>query len=369
MNAEQSPWTGKLLAFALPSVVGSALSWFLVQQALRGHVNFTALPWLTALLFSLFGLAALALWISPILLLNYLSPRIVRYSVAVVITIPMLVFFPMHIWTWVAVTVMVIGIGWGNELMANRVHDQLSIKPQRTFPTAVPMIVLCILLAISVLYYQQIRAGRETADELSQHLIDQTTTLTEKAMPLIYKNYSSDMTVDELLGAQLPTADSIFSDIQFDSLNTQTQKQQALEQKLVAIGLTPSEVNIDLKKNEADIRRQIDERIAQYRKQTIDQARKELGARFNVVLKGDETMHKVLTDIVGRQYNQHFQRYATVVPIVLAAALFFLLRIGTSLFQAIIVWGGWLFLKIYRWLRVLTITHQTVPAEKMEWGS
>lgn len=363
------PWTPRLLAFAIPSLIGGSVWWLVVQQALRGHVAFNQAALANVFMFIFLGLLSLTIWLAPTLLVAYVGKwRSVRYTAVLAATIPILFFFPWQLWTGLAWLILLLGLWWGMETAADDAHNRLTIQPMRTLPHAMPAVIFGVIIAVSLLYYQQLRASASTAEELSRRLIDQTVTLTERVMPAVYKDYRSDMTVDQLIGAQLPNAEKILSDIHFNELTSQADRQRALEETLSSIGYSPNELNLNLKQSEEDLRRQLDLKLQEFRDQTIDQARQELGERLDVTLKGNETMHEVLRNIIGRQFDRYVRRYVTIVPALLAVALFFILRVATSLFQAVVVWMGWLLLRLYRGLKVLSVTHQTVPAEKLDWG-
>lgn len=365
-----TPWTSKLLSFLIPSLAGGVMFWLIVQQALLGHVVFNHISVTNVAVFSLIGLFCLALWLGPLLLVSYITIwRAVRLSMAAVASLPMLAFFPFHLWTWVSLGLLVVFIGWGMESIADDMHNRLTVQPMLSLPRGITFIIFAVLLSISLLYYQQLRGSHTTTEELSNRFIDQTVTLTERILPTVYKDYRPGMTVDELIGAQIPTADSILKDIKFDTLSTPTEQQQALQQKLTELGLDSSQVKVDVKQGEAQVKQQINAKLQEFRAQTIDQARQELSKRFGISLEGSDTVHRALVKVIGKQFDTYVRRYVTFVPALLALALFFVLRFFTSLFQAVVVWFGWLYLRILRALKVVQITHQTVPAEKVEWGT
>lgn len=364
-----TPWTTKLAAFLAPSVIGGAAFWFFVQQALRGHLVFHETALINIGLFFLLGLVCLAVWLGPLLLIPYVGYwRSVRFMAVFIATVPMLFFFPLQIWTGASFVLLLGCMVWGMESIADDMHNRLSVQPMLSLPRGITFVIFSVLLAVSLLYYQQLRGSSNTTEELSNRFIDQTVTLSERALPFAYKDYKVGMTVDELIGAQIPTADAILKDINFDAFSNQTEQQKALEQKLNDLGLDSSAVNVDVKQGEAQIKAEIDAKLQEYRAQTIDQAREELTQRLGITLKGSDTVHDALTRVIGKQFDAYVRRWVTFVPVLLALVLFFVLRFFTSLLQAVVVWFGWLYLRICRALKVVVITHQTVPAEKVEWA-
>lgn len=369
ISTRVTPWTPKLLTFIGPSLIGGAAFWFFVAQALNGHVIFNNVALVNLGLFFLLGLICLAVWLGPLLLLPYVAPwRSVRLTAVLIASLPMLTFFPFRPWTWLAGGLVIGFLGWGMESIADDMHNRLSVQPMLSLPRGITFVIFSVIAAVSLLYYQQLRGGQASAADLSNRLIDQTVTLTERALPVVYREYRSGMTVDELIGAQLPTADSILNDIHFADLTNQAQEEQALQQKLKDLGLSPSEAAISLNQGEAELRRQLDAKLSEFRAQTIDQTRQELSQRLGVPIQGQETVHAVLVKVIGKQFDAYVRRYVTFVPVLLALALFFILRFFTSLLQAVVVWFGWLYLRLCRAFKLIQITHQTVPAEKVEWA-
>ncbi len=365
-----TPWTPKLTVFLVPSLIGGCAFWFFVQQALRGHVVFTNVALINVGLFLLLGMLCLAIWLGSVLLVPYVgSWRSIRLISVFIAVLPMLIFFPWHLWTGVSFLILLGGLSWGIESIADDMHNRLSVQPMLSLPRGITFAIFSVLAAISLLYYQQLRGSHVTTDELSNRLIDQTVTISEQALPTFYKDYRPRMTVDELIGAQMPTSDSILKDINFDSFTNQTQQQQVLQQKLQDLGLDPNQVKVNVKQGQAEVKRQIDLKLQEFRQQTIDQARGELTKRFAIPLQGSDTVHDALIRIIGKQFDAYVRRYVTFVPALLALALFFILRFFTSLLQAVVVWFGWLYLRLGRALKLVQITHQTVPAEKVEWGT
>lgn len=356
--------------FLLPSLIGSSVFWFFIQQALNGHVVFNDVPILNVGLFLLLGLLCLAFWLGPLLLVPYVAAwRSVRLMCSAVTLIPFLFFFPPLLWTGVAILVMFACLVWGIEAVANDLHNRLLVQPLTSLSRGVSFIVFSVLVAISLMYFQQLRVSNASAEELSNTLIDQTVAILERALPGFYSDYRPGMTIDELIGAQIPTADAILKDINFSAFTNQTEQQQVLEQKLENLGLDPSIIAVDVRQGESSVRQQIDGKLIEFHSQTVDQARQELAKRFDVLLAGDDTVHDVLARIVGKQFNAYVRQYVNFVPVLLALALFFVLRVFTNLLQAAIVWCGWLYFRLCRLLKLIRVTHQTVPAEKAEWFS
>lgn len=368
ISVRLTPWSSKLFVFFVPSLIGGVAFWFFVQQALRGHVAFNDIAVVNVGIFLLLGLMGLAVWLAPLLLVPYLATwRSVRLTAAVTAALPMFFFFPFQPWAWAAGALLVAMIAWGMESIADDMHNRLTVQPMLSLPRGITFVIFSVIAAISLLYFQQLRGSSATTDELSSRLVDQTVTLSERALPLVYQAYQPGMKVDELIGAELPTADSILKDIQFDGLTTKTEQRRALEQRLQDLGIEGTNATIDTKQTEAQIRQQLDAKLKDFRTQTIDQTRLELATRFGITLQSGDTVHDALRRIIGKQFDTYVRRFVTFVPVLLALALFFVLRFFTSLLQAAVVWFGWVWLKVIRAFKLIQVTHQNVPAERLEW--
>ncbi len=194
-------------------------------------------------------------------------------------------------------------------------------------------------------------------------------TVAERVLPVIYKDYTTGMTVDELIGAQMPTAAGILNDINFSSLTSLQSQQSALNDRLSQLGLDPNSVTVSAQDTQAQLEKEINAQIETFRQQTIDQTRDELSQRFDISIQTNESVHDVLRAIIGRQFDRYVRQYVTFVPALLAVALFFVLRFFTSLVQAVVVWGAWLMFKLLKALKIFVISQQTVPAERVDWSA
>ncbi|MBI2984399.1 MAG: hypothetical protein HYY50_02135 [Candidatus Kerfeldbacteria bacterium] len=363
------PWTAKLLWFLLPSLLGASVWWYVVSQTLQGRVAFTSAGLTTLLTFIVFGLFSFGLWVSGLGLSTYLANwRIVRFVSAGIVSLPLMAFFPPQPLTVGLAVGLWLVLWWGAERFATDAHSRLQLKPHLSSGWAFPTVIVLVMVVVSLLYYQQLRGATRTASELSARLASQTVGLLERFIPLLTKEYRPDMTVDEVIGLQIPTAAELLKDIQFDALN-QTELEERLRQTLASVeGFDAQQFSLGPTANQTDLERQLETQLEQARRQLSEQVRQSLSSQFGVPISGQATAHDVLTDIVNHQFNRYLSRYVTVIPWLLAVALFFILRVFSGLFLIATTWLGWLLFWLYRHLHIIHLTHETVPAERVEWS-
>lgn len=363
------PWTTKLLWFLTPSLFGALAWWYVVGRAIDGRLPLTVdqLGGNIGLFILAFG--GFGFWLGALFITTYLAGwRSVRFVLSIVLALPLLMYFPFTMLTGLATIVVMAGLWWGMEQLASDIHNRLTVQPWRTLSITVPVSIACILVAVAVLTYQQVRGNTKTTDELTDRLVNQTVTITEKFLPLVYPHYTTGMTVDELIGGQIPTADDILRDVNFDALPTKAAQEAALRETLVSLGFDPEQFSLDSATSTAALKQTLDRQLTQFRTEAIAQTRATVGEKLNVVLNGDDTVHQALITIITERFNPWLQRYAKVVPIILAVSIFLILRIFTFLFTWIAMAFGWVMYRLLLSLRIVHIITHTVPAQSLEWG-
>lgn len=365
----QSSWTPKLLWFIFPSLIGSGVWWYVVSRTLAGQLSFDTAGLPALLTFIVFGFFSFGLWLGSIGLIGYLGKsRLIRFVSAAVVALPLLAFFSLttlsislSLATWLV-------IWWSIERFTHDANSRLQIKPQYSYSWSLPTVVFLLMIVVSMLYYQQIRGSSRTADELSERLSGQTISIIERFLPVAYKEYDPDMTVDDLIGLQIPSAKDLLKDINFDQLN-QVELEQQLRESLSKIeGYPVEEFQLDPATSRAELEAALDLELAQSRRQLSENIRTSLSDQFQVQISGNARLHDVLTEIVNKQFERYVSQYVTVLPWLLALALLFILRVFSGVFVATSAMIGWLLLWLYRHLHILHISNETVPAERIEWG-
>ncbi len=366
--ATRTPWTPLLLWLMVPGVVGAIAWWWGIGQFISGRVDITTNLLQNVSLPAFTAAVGLAVWVGATLIMTYLLPwRSSRYALGAVLGLPVFFFFPVSLWTSLAFVLTAAGLIWAMQQTWSDLHNRLTLQPTQTLNIGLSGAVLGILIAVSVLSYQHVTDKTISPAGPISELASNLVTTTEHVLPHVYKGYRPTMTVDELIGSQLPGADTILQDIHFDSLSTQAAKQQALNQKLNDIGLNSNDVHLDLNQDSFQLRNQLSAQLEKFRQDAIDQTRSQVGKQLGVFLKGDETVHLALTSLVDQKLTTTFGKYVNVVPIILAIGVFLLLR----LFSFIYTWGivafGWALYRFLRVLGVVSIETTTVPAQHLDW--
>lgn len=363
-----SPWSPKLLWLLVPSFGGAMLWWYIVEKTLRGEVGFTTAALPNLLTFLVFGVFALGLWLGAFGLTGYMvNNRTVRFFSALLVTLPVVFWFPLKPWTLAAFGLTFVAGWWGIEQLSSDQHNRLTVRPQFTL-SAFSISATVIMMAVSLLYYQQLRGSSHTSQELAQRLSSQTVTFTERFLPSIYKNYHPNQTVDELLLAQFPTADEILKDINFSRFQSNPAQAKAeIRDRLSQLEIDPTAFNVSAQATEAQIREELGLELERQRVVFVAETRDRLSTQLGIPIRGNEKVHDVLTSLVNKQFDQSIKQYVQIIPWLFAAALFFLLKIFTGVFTLAITWIGWILFRLYRSIHVIRIDHEMVPAEKVVW--
>lgn len=330
ISTDQHPWNPRVFWFLGPSLLGGLSFWLIVLAVLHGGVK-----WQVADLGAIIGFVALAmvtaaLWLSPLLISPYLvSRRLVQAAICTVASLPILFFFPLTWWTGLAYAVCLCGLWWGLWQGQSEADNRLQIRPYHLLNRMAPLAMMVVMVVVSILYYQQLRASTSSPQQLAQRLVGQTVSIAERFLPLVYQTYQADMTVDQFLVSQVPDTSTILKSL-----------------------------NVNIPESVPD---------PTFTHAELDQARNELSQRLGLTLRGDESMHQALVEFVSKQYQPYINRYLNFIPSLLAVALFFLLRIFSIFFQWAIVAFGWLLYRLLRFVGVVRIDHLTVPAERLRW--
>lgn len=368
ISQAKSPWTVKFLWLVGPGLVGATLWWWGMSQFVTGQINLSGNPFANISRPAVVALVGLALWLGSSLLTVYLAPRSsLRVVLAILLSLPLLLFFPLTLWTGLAILATAVGLVWSMEQAWADSRNRLTVQPMQTINQNLSVVLSGAMIAVAIVSYQQVHRSSSTVT--TARLSGQTVTIVEQFLPRIYSGYRPTMTVDELIGSQLPSAASLLQSINFDQLSSQAAKQQALNQKIRDLGLDPNDLKIDTTLNPNVLRQQLDRQLNAARQQTITEARQQLADRFNLKLQGTEQIHDVLSTYVNQQLTTSLGRFVTFLPLLLAVGVFLLLRLFSFLFTWLIVGWGWLLASLLRWLGIILTKTTTVPAQHLEWHS
>lgn len=367
--ASRSPWNLRLLWFIVPGLGGAVWWWWGISQFVTGQVDLSTNILANISRPAIQALLGLGLWLGSASLSTYLSPwRSIRFTSAVLVALPVLAFFPLTLWTGAAAIVMAVGLAWNYEQMFGDVHNRLLVQPWQTINQNLSVALSAIMIAVAILSYQQVTKNAPNSAASTLKLSGQIVTAAEQFLPSVYKGYTPTMTVDELIGSQLPTADKILADINFDQLTNQAIQQQALDQKLKDIGINPNAVHLDVRQGQAALRDQLTAELNKYRQDSIAEIRQQLADRFGLTLTGREAMHDVLTQYVDHQLTTSLGRFTNFLPLLLAVGVFLLLRLFSFIYTWLIVGWGWAWYAILKAMGVVKVETVTVPGQRTAWG-
>src|SRR5689334_17023551 len=182
----RSPWTVRLLWFIVPSLIGAAGWWWSMQQFVTGHFNLEQNVWFSLSLSLVIGLLGLALWMGSAMMSIYvISWRSVRICLALVVTMPILIFFPVSLLTVAAWLLTAGGLAWSFEQTAADAHNRLTIKPWQTINQNLAIVTTAIMIAVGILSFQQSTKANSTEPAIDR-LTNQVVTLTEKILPNVF---------------------------------------------------------------------------------------------------------------------------------------------------------------------------------------
>ncbi|MBI3573195.1 MAG: hypothetical protein HY092_03275 [Candidatus Kerfeldbacteria bacterium] len=362
-----NPWHPRLLWLLIPAALGSTAWWWAVSQIFQGRVPLNQSGWALGLSVLATSLVGMSFWLGSLGLLAYLSEsRWVRGFLTFLTTMPIAFFFPFGLWWGVAIAMTLVGVWWGIEQAADDSRERLNVKPRQSLGQAASLAITGILLAVSALYYQQLRGGIADTQTLANHLVDQSVTITEKILPLVYHGYNANQTVDQFLGTQIPDASTLLDQINFSTLPS-AQAQAALNAKLEELGLDPKSLNLSAQNNQALLAQQLNQALASFRQNTIAQARQKLSDQLGLTLRGDEPLHQVIVALMNQRFSNYVRRYAQIIPPLLALGIFLLLKALSGIFQLGYVAFGLGLYHLFRFLGIVTIETETLPAQRLRW--
>lgn len=228
--------------------------------------------------------------------------------------------------------------------------------------------ITLMLLAVALFAYAGF-SRNDSADSLQQSIIDSTLRALNTSLPLAVKNYVPEMTVDELIGQQLPDTTELVQGLRRGAF-TQSEREE-FETKLRADGIDPSAVDLDRlfsakpEQREA-LFREIDIKIDETKRAAIDAARERIADSFKISISGNERVDAAMRKIVT-QYVERFTRpNQRLVPPLLAVSLFLTL----ALFAGVYTWLTWLagitLFAIYRKSKIVTMVEEDVRAIRYE---
>jgi len=256
-----------------------------------------------------------------------------------------------------------------HQIMTRERRDRISLPLRRIWVRGLPLAVVALALAISLVYYFNplLKITQEKIEIPSQWIgffLRPLEGMISRSLPF----YSSEMTVDELLSGQLI--------MEGGSINEQMLSPQLLE-KIDNLDLSQqlegqmdfSPSNMDALFQQPEIRELLQEELTRQgaaNSAALAGQREEFAQSLGIELRGDEKMAEVVSKIINARLSQFIGPYAKEISIGIAVALFFFLRL-------IGIFVGWLAMSIgglIFWLlkvgKVVRVAQQTKQAWVIE---
>jgi hypothetical protein len=269
--------------------------------------------------------------------------------------------------TWLTglMVVAVTGGLWLSAVTVGRdLRDRIKINIHGTLVRNTSWAVLGVMLAVTLAQYQVIDRALGPNKSVDQ-LVTRTVAAVEKILPRFVKNYQPDMSLAELVGAEMPTADKIMANLKLDSKLT-TSDQTKLQQQLKDQGIENPNLPA-LGASAAQVRQAIDAELAKFQAQASSEMLTGLSDQLHVKLGTEKTTHDIITAILRQKLSPAALRFTAFIPPLVAVALFLLLRLFSPIFEILVVVSGWLWYRLLRLARVFNIRIETVEAERLIW--
>ena len=352
----------ELLWLIVPSILFANAFWYITAQIFNGlsRVGAAEILWRVATLLLSFGLM-----LGIALLVPYLVSHHWLVGLIMLLTgLNVLWYLPL---TWLTglMVVAVTGGLWLSAVTVGRdLRDRIKINIHGTLVRNTSWAVLGVMLAVTLAQYQVIDRALGPNKSVDQ-LVTRTVAAVEKILPRFVKNYQPDMSLAELVGAEMPTADKIMANLKLDSKLT-TSDQTKLQQQLKDQGIENPNLPA-LGASAAQVRQAIDAELAKFQAQASSEMLTGLSDQLHVKLGTEKTTHDIITAILRQKLSPAALRFTAFIPPLVAVALFLLLRLFSPIFEILVVVSGWLWYRLLRLARVFNIRIETVEAERLIW--
>ncbi|MFZ6035831.1 MAG: hypothetical protein ACOYUK_01695 [Patescibacteria group bacterium] len=251
------------------------------------------------------------------------------------------VFFGVSWWSVAAVVIMALGWMYWLREIRNDIKTRIKLIPQRTTSAGLTGVVVCMLLAISLMYYGFLVGQRDFQSNVTDGLVDTGVGVVNIVLGKVYgEQYNPDMTLDAFLG----------SVARLESL-----KQQGMDE---VNALAPAEDIEALN----DV---IAQGISQAEQEIISQARQEFLDTFKIEAGGDEHMESVVKKIATQNITTYVDPYRRFIPALLAVSLFFLLNVFSILYRELIKSCAVILFYILSWTHFIKKTEVQTTVEKV----
>lgn len=284
--------------------------------------------------------------------------------VALGLALPLFVFFGLSPWSGLAFAAAVAGWWAGAWAVEKEIVNRISVQPWSSLQSGTSVAVLGLTTSMALLFGLSVTAGSISPTERVTQLVGQTVEIVEKFVQPMYPSIKASMTIDQAIGTQLPSADKVLNSVGItDRLSAE--QQPKLQQALDTYGINTSIANGT---SRADVEKKLQELFSQYQQQAVNQVRDQLGKQLKIPLRGEETVDTALRAAVYQQVSGPALKYAKLFGIVAAVTAWLLLRIFAPFFQWAAIFGGWIWYRMLRGLKIAHIGRRMEEVEHFEWG-
>lgn len=292
--------------------------------------------------------------------------RIVFPIWALVLGLTAFLFHPLTLGTLLASVAFAVGLWAAAEAISRESASRRKVDVRSTLAHVMPWVVIGLSLAIALVYYDRAVSLADPKRDTAQ-LIDRVVRVAESFGPRFVKDFRATMTVDELIDAQLPSAEDIVSSaVKGDRVTAD--ETDALRRRLADLGL--ADLALPPVGSDAElVRRAIDDEIRRSRAAVVEETRSGLGEQLGISLRGDATVHEALTALVKDRVGTRTTTFMQFVPPILSIGLFLALRLISPILEMLAVGAGWFWYRALRLAKVLRIKTTPGTIEVVEWGS
>ncbi len=355
------PW----LWVVLPSLGGSLWWWWTLAKVLAPRqVAWTApeLLWYLSM-----ALVAMAVMVGPAMLGGFVI-RARRWIplIGFLVSLQAVWFFAIDWATVVAIGSFTIGIWLASEGVRRETSSRLRLDIRSSLAHVMAWVILSLSIAVSVLHFSAAQQSLDPVQDVNR-LITRVVSVSERLVVQFYPAYQPEMTIDELIGEQIPTTDELLHSLTSKTNWSGDERQQIID-RLSSLGISglqvpPAGAKIDV------VRTALDTELAAARGEMLKELRSGVSQQLGIELDGSETVHAALTRLADSRIRSRGSAFIKFLPPILSLSIFLALRLLSPLLELIVVAAGWLWYRILRSAHILQIRTEPAVAERLRWGS
>jgi len=349
----------------VPATIASAGWWFLIAQILRGpttnsSTGYALLATTGALAFVMVGV------MNGVALLSAYLIRSTRWQAvaAIVIALPILAFLHFSWWIFGAMVASALGMWSAMVTTTHDVRSRLNVRPWASLAAGSTAIVLGTMTALALIIGNQVVGVNQTPQQRVDRLVSGLAVTIEQGLQTALPGVTPTMTIDQAIGTKLPSAESLLHSIGVTDTLSSNQEEQLSKQLRDNFG-----INADFQAGQTkfQLTTQLQSLLQQYEGQSVDEIRKQLSERVGITLRGSQTVHESLLEVINHQVEAPALKFASYFGLVAAGAAWVLLRLFAPFFTwaAVLCGAGWFW--VLRMTKATTIQRRVEEVEHLDW--